>query len=59
MITSTEKVLVLWRWQGGKARLAPWIANRLPPHRVYGYRKAAHQYGFSVSVLQRAMKKGG
>lgn len=38
MITSTEKVLVLWRWQGGKARLAPWIANRLPPHRVYGYR---------------------
>ena len=30
-----EKVPVLWPWQGGKARLAPWIANRLPPHRVY------------------------
>lgn len=26
---------VLWPWQGGKARLAPWIADRLPPHRAY------------------------
>ncbi len=26
---------VLWPWQGGKARMARWIADRLPPHRAY------------------------
>lgn len=29
------EIPVLWPWQGGKARLAHWIADRLPPHRAY------------------------
>ena len=29
------EIPVLWPWQGGKARIAHWIADRLPPHRVY------------------------
>ncbi len=29
------EIPVLWPWQGGKARLAHWIAGRLPPHRMY------------------------
>ncbi|MCL6562715.1 MAG: DNA adenine methylase [Firmicutes bacterium] len=29
------EVPVLWPWLGGKARLARWIAGRLPPHRCY------------------------
>ncbi len=28
-------VPILWPWQGSKARLADWIAERLPPHRAY------------------------
>lgn len=46
LMTSPQRPVL--RWYGGKWRLAPWVIERLPPHRIY-----VEPFGGAGSVLMR------